>query len=72
MGGIGFGGGREVFKKIHKMGGTPPPPPHTLWETLKRGGVCIYYKESLAVCLVDITSLLECLVCELAIQNKKG
>ena len=36
----------------------------------KRGGVCIYYKELLAVCLVDITSLPECLVCEVAIQNK--
>ena len=33
------------------------------------GGVCIYYKESLAVCLVDITSLLECLVGEVKIQN---
>ena len=38
----------------------------------KRGGVCIYYKESLAVHLVDITSLTECLVCEVTIQNKKG
>ena len=36
----------------------------------KRGGVCIYYKESLAVCLVDITSLPECLVCEVTIQYK--
>ena len=38
----------------------------------KRGGVCIYYKESLAVRLIDITSLHECLVCELTKQNKKG
>ena len=38
----------------------------------KRGGVCIYYKESLAVRLVDITCLPECLVCEVIIQNKKG
>ena len=38
----------------------------------KRGGVCIYYKESLVVRLVDITSLPECLVCEVTIQNKKG
>ena len=38
----------------------------------KRGGVCIYYKESLAVCIVNITSLTECLVCEVTIQNKKG
>ena len=37
----------------------------------KRGGVCIYYKESLAVRLVDITSLHECLVCEVTIQKKK-
>ena len=38
----------------------------------EKGGVCIYYKESLAVGLVDITSLPECLVCEVTIQNKKG
>ena len=38
----------------------------------KRGGVCIYYKESLAVCIVIITSLTECLVCEVTIQSKKG
>ena len=37
----------------------------------KRGGVCIYYKESLAVRLVDITPLHECLVCEVTIQKKK-
>ena len=36
------------------------------------GGACIYYKESLAVRLVDIISLPECLVWELTIQNKKG
>ena len=38
----------------------------------KRGGVCIYYKEILAVRIVNITSLTECLVCEVTIQNKKG
>ena len=38
----------------------------------KRGSVCIYYKESLAVHLVDITYLPECLVCEVTLQNKKG
>ena len=36
----------------------------------KRGGVCIYYKESLALCIVNITSLTECLVCEVTIQKK--
>ena len=39
---------------------------------VKRVGVCIYYKESLAVCIVNITSLTECLVFEVTIQNKKG
>ena len=38
----------------------------------KRGGVCIYYKESLAVRLVGIISLPECLVCEVTVQNIKG
>ena len=38
----------------------------------KRGGFCIYYKQSLAVHLVDITSLPKYLVCELTIKNKKG
>ena len=37
----------------------------------KRGAVCIYYKESLAERLVDITFLPECLVCKVTIQNKK-
>ena len=38
----------------------------------KRGGICIYYKESLAVRILNIISLTECLVCEVTIQNKKG
>ena len=37
----------------------------------KRGGVCIHYKESLALRLVNITSLPECLVCEVTIESKK-
>ena len=37
----------------------------------KRGVVCIYNKESLAVLIVNITFLTECLVCEVTIQNKK-
>ena len=38
----------------------------------KRDGVCIYYKDSLAVPIVNITSLTEYLVCEVTMQNKKG
>ena len=39
---------------------------------IKRSNVCIYYKKPLPLRLVDITSLPECLVCEVTIQNKKG
>ena len=38
----------------------------------KRGSVCIYYKECLTVHIAHITSLRECLVCEVTIKNKKG
>ena len=37
----------------------------------KRGGVCIYYRESLAVQLVETNYLSECLLCEVSINNKK-
>ena len=36
----------------------------------KRGGVCIYYKESLAVRIVNITVLTECLICEVNTEQK--
>ena len=38
----------------------------------KRGGVCIYYRQSLAVELVETNYLSECLLCEFSINNKKG
>ena len=38
----------------------------------KRISVCIYYKESLALRFVNITSLTECLICKVTIQNEKG
>ena len=39
---------------------------------IKRGGVCIYYKEHIPlICKQKLTSLDECLVCELKIGNKK-
>ena len=39
---------------------------------LKRGGVCIYYKEHLPlICKLNLTPLDECIVCELKIGNKK-
>ena len=38
----------------------------------KKGGVSIYFKEHLAVCLISPLNLNECLVLEINIQNKKG
>ena len=35
----------------------------------ERVGVCIYYKESLAVHIVKVTYLTECLICEVTVQN---
>ena len=37
-----------------------------------RGGVCIYYRESLAIQLVETNYLSEYLLCEVCINNKKG
>ena len=38
----------------------------------RRGGVCIYFKECLPIKFLDITTLSECLVCQIEYQNKKG
>ena len=39
---------------------------------LKRGGVCICYKESLVVKMINISYLQECLLCEVMIDNIRG
>ena len=39
---------------------------------LKKGGVCIYYKESLAVKLIDVTFLNKCILCEVTFDKLKG
>ena len=36
----------------------------------KRGGVCIYYKESLIMKTINICYLQECLLCEVIIDNR--
>ena len=36
----------------------------------KRGGVCIYYKETLALKVISIPYLNESLVCEVTIRSK--
>ena len=39
---------------------------------VKRGGVYIYFKDSLSICFLDVPSNLdECLLCELSYKNKK-
>ena len=38
----------------------------------KRSGVCIFYKETLVVCIVNSLNFNECIVCEASIQNSKG
>ena len=38
----------------------------------RRGGVCIYHKETMSVKVLNFSQLSECLVCEISIQNKKG
>ena len=38
----------------------------------KRGGVCIYYKESLGVCIINIPNLTESILCQVTINNKTG
>ena len=38
----------------------------------KGGGVCIHYKESLVVKVLDISFINECILCEVFVQNKRG
>ena len=38
----------------------------------KQGGVCIFYKETFAVRIVNSLNFNECIVCEVSIQNSKG
>ena len=39
---------------------------------VKKGGVGIYYKKSIAVQIININFLSECLLCEVTVSNKKG
>ena len=39
---------------------------------LKRGGVCIYFKESLPIKVLNITNLNECLVCEISLNGHRS
>ena len=39
---------------------------------LKKGGVCIYYNKSLAIELINVNYLSECLLCEITFDNTNG
>ena len=38
---------------------------------IKRGGVCLYYKETLPIKICNINNLSECLLCEISFNNQK-
>ena len=38
----------------------------------KRGGVCLYYKESLGVKIINLSACNECILCEVLIENCNG
>ena len=39
---------------------------------VKKGGVGIYYNQSIAVQVININFLSECLLCEVIVNDKKG
>ena len=41
-------------------------------DNVKRGGVCLYYKENLTLQLVDTPYIEQCILCEINIQNITG
>ena len=41
-------------------------------DDVKRGGVCLYFKENLTVKVIDNSFIAQCTVCEITLQNQKG
>ena len=39
---------------------------------IKRGGVCLYYKENLSLRSINVPFLSQCVLCEVTLQSKKG
>ena len=39
---------------------------------LKKGGVCLYFKENLSLRQIETSYFSQCILCELTIQNKVG
>ena len=41
-------------------------------DNVKRGGVCLYFRENLTLQLVDTPYIEQCILCEINIQNTTG
>ena len=41
-------------------------------DNVKRGGVCLYYKENLSPRIISTSYFDQCLLCEVTCQNEKG
>ena len=39
---------------------------------IKRGGVCLYYKENLSLRSINVPFLSQCVLCEVSLQSQKG
>ena len=41
-------------------------------DILKRGGVCLYFKKSLALRKIELSHITECLLCEVNVKGQVG
>ena len=41
-------------------------------DNVKRGGVCMYYKENISLRIISSSYFDQCLLCEVTCQNEKG
>ena len=41
-------------------------------DDVKRGGICLYFKENLTLKVIDNFFIAQCIVCEITLQNQKG
>ena len=41
-------------------------------DDVKRGGFCLYFKETLTLKVIDNSFITQCIVCEIRLQNQKG
>ena len=44
----------------------------SLSDNVKRGGVCLYFKENLTLKVIDNSFIAQRIICEITLQNQKG